>query len=134
MEERQRVQEVFAREARILISTNPGGEGRAGAPQPGATVVGEEGQHTIWRLVWPDGHEHTGCFTHRVSSMPHLGLEEPRIRGLAMRLPQAAPGPTHPYYCPPRATHRCARVVVLMARRALDHGLAPTTGNGAFPP
>jgi superfamily II DNA or RNA helicase len=65
---------------------------RADAPQPGATVVGKEGQHTIWRLVWPDGHEHIGCFTHRVPSTAHLGLEEPRIRGLAMRLPQVAPG------------------------------------------
>jgi superfamily II DNA or RNA helicase len=65
---------------------------RADDLQPGATMVGKEGPHTIWRLVWPDGHEHTGCFTHRVPSLAHLGLEEPRIRGLAMRLPQVAPG------------------------------------------
>jgi superfamily II DNA or RNA helicase len=65
---------------------------RADDPPPGATVAGKEGPHTVWRLVWPDGHEHTGCFTHRVPSLAHLGLEESRIRGLAMRLPQVAPG------------------------------------------
>ena len=68
------------------------GTPRVDYPQPGATVVGKEGPHMIWRLVWPDGHEHTGCFTHRVPSVSHLGLEEPRIRGLAMRLPHVAPG------------------------------------------
>ena len=68
------------------------GTPRADDPQPGATVVGKEGQPMIWRLVWWDGHEHTGCFTHRVSSIAHLGLEEPRIRGLAMCLPHVAPG------------------------------------------
>ena len=64
---------------------------------PGAEIVGREGIHNIWRLRWPDGLEQVGCFTHPALRTPHsvathLGLEEPRIRGLAMRLPRFAPG------------------------------------------
>lgn len=64
----------------------------ANGKKPGANSVGKEGTHTIWHLTWPDGYEQTGCFTHSALRTPHLGLEEPRIRGLAMRLPRFAPG------------------------------------------
>lgn len=60
-----------------------------------AELIKKEGIHNIWRLTWPDGHVMEGCFTHHSSLSPHysnLGLEEPRIRGLAMRLPRFAPG------------------------------------------
>jgi superfamily II DNA or RNA helicase len=59
---------------------------------PDAEPIGKKGHHTVWRLRWPDGFEQTGCFTHSEHRTPHLGLEEPRIRGLAMRLPRFAPG------------------------------------------
>jgi len=59
---------------------------------PDAKPVGKEGSHTIWHLTWPDGHKATVCFTHPALRTPHLGLEEPRVRSLAMRLPRFAPG------------------------------------------
>jgi superfamily II DNA or RNA helicase len=64
----------------------------ANGKTPDAEPIGKKGHHTVWRLRWPDGHEQTGCFTHSAPRTPHLGLEEHRIRGLAMRLPRFAPG------------------------------------------
>ena len=61
----------------------------------GAKAIGKSGPATIWRLTWPDGTVQEGSFTHHSSLSPHylkLGLEEPRVRGLAMRLPPFAPG------------------------------------------
>ncbi|RLF94463.1 helicase, partial [Thermococci archaeon] len=63
--------------------------------RPRAEAIGKNGPATIWRLVWPDGFVQEGSFTHHSLLSPHhskLGLEEPRIRGLAMRLPRFAPG------------------------------------------
>jgi len=63
--------------------------------RPRAEAIGKNGPATIWRLVWPDGFVQKGSFTHHSLLSPHhskLGLEEPRIRGLAMRLPRFAPG------------------------------------------
>jgi len=62
---------------------------------PGAEIIGKEGPATIWRLTWSDGTVQEGAFTHHSALSPHyskLGLEEPRVRGLAMRLPPFAPG------------------------------------------
>jgi superfamily II DNA or RNA helicase len=61
----------------------------------GAEIIGQDGKHTIWRLTWPDGHVSEGAFTQSSALSPHyshLGLEDPRIRGLAMRLPRFVPG------------------------------------------
>lgn len=65
-----------------------------GASEKGtsAEITGKEGIHNVWRLRWPDGFEQEGCFSHNALRTTHLGLEEPRIRGLAMRLPRFAPG------------------------------------------
>lgn len=66
-------------------------DGRGQGPR--AEIVREEGRHKIWRLVWRDGYEQVGCFT--APDLPHtlhLGLEEPRVRGLANHLPRFAPG------------------------------------------
>jgi len=63
--------------------------------EPGAEIIEKEGPATIWRLTWPDGTVQEGSFTHHSSLSPHyskLGLEEPCVRGLAMRLPPFAPG------------------------------------------
>ncbi len=60
-----------------------------------AELIKKEGRYNIWRLTWPDGQVMEGCFTHHSSLSRHysnLGLEEPRIRGLAMHLPRFAPG------------------------------------------
>jgi hypothetical protein len=62
---------------------------------PGAEIIRKEGPATIWRLTWLDGTVQEGAFTHHSSLSPHhskLGLEEPRVRGLAMRFPPFAPG------------------------------------------
>jgi len=50
-----------------------------------------------WNLTWPDGetYEHvvfTGKEAERLPAARHLTLEEPKVRGLAMRLPRFAPG------------------------------------------
>jgi len=63
--------------------------------RPRADAIGKNGPATIWRLVWPDGFVQERSFTHHSLLSPHhskLGLEESRIRGLAMRLPRFAPG------------------------------------------
>ncbi|MCP4662280.1 MAG: DEAD/DEAH box helicase family protein [bacterium] len=64
----------------------------AGEGHAWAEVIGTDGIHNIWRLRWADGHEMVGSFTHGPPRTPHLGLEEPRIRGLATRIPRLAPG------------------------------------------
>jgi hypothetical protein len=50
-----------------------------------------------WNLTWPDGETYenvvfTGKEAERLPSARHLTLEEPKVRGLAMRLPRFAPG------------------------------------------
>ncbi len=50
-----------------------------------------------WNLTWPDGERYDNAvFTareaERLPSARHLTLEEPKVRGLAMRLPRFAPG------------------------------------------
>jgi hypothetical protein len=61
--------------------------------EPDAQVIKREGRHNIWQLTWPDGYQQIGCFTtHDALRTAHLGLEDPRIRGLVTRLPQFVPG------------------------------------------
>jgi hypothetical protein len=50
-----------------------------------------------WSLTWPDGETYenvvfTGKEAERLPASRHLTLEEPKVRGLAMRLPRFAPG------------------------------------------
>jgi hypothetical protein len=50
-----------------------------------------------WYLTWPDGETYenvvfTGKEAERLPAARHLTLEEPKVRGLAMRLPRFAPG------------------------------------------
>ncbi|WP_408999385.1 helicase-related protein [Syntrophus buswellii] len=50
-----------------------------------------------WNLTWPDGEIYenvvfTGKEAERLPASRHLTLEEPKVRGLAMRLPRFAPG------------------------------------------
>ena len=50
-----------------------------------------------WDLTWPDGQTYTnvvftGREAERLPAARHLTLEEPKVRGLAMRLPRFAPG------------------------------------------
>ncbi|MCU0918299.1 MAG: DEAD/DEAH box helicase, partial [Planctomycetes bacterium] len=50
-----------------------------------------------WNLTWPDGETNenvvfTGKEAERLPASRHLTLEEPKVRGLAMRLPRFAPG------------------------------------------
>ena len=50
-----------------------------------------------WNLTWPDGEIYenvvfTGKEADRLPTARHLTLEEPKVRGLAMRLPRFAPG------------------------------------------
>jgi ERCC4-related helicase len=58
-----------------------------------AELLSKNGRHTVWQLTWPDGYKQEGSFTQDAPlTTPHLGLEEPRIRGLATRLPRFVPG------------------------------------------
>jgi superfamily II DNA or RNA helicase len=50
-----------------------------------------------WNLTWPDGETYenvvfTGKEAERLPAARHLTLEEPKVRGLAMRIPRFAPG------------------------------------------
>jgi superfamily II DNA or RNA helicase len=45
-----------------------------------------------WKLIWPDGTKETGAFMHYAPRTMHFDLSNPRIRGLAMNLPQFIPG------------------------------------------
>jgi len=50
-----------------------------------------------WKLTWPDGETYenvvfSGKEAERLPAARHLTLEEPKVRGLAMRLPRFAPG------------------------------------------
>ena len=50
-----------------------------------------------WNLTWPDGETYenvvfTGKEAERLPAARHLTMEEPKVRGLAMRLPRFAPG------------------------------------------
>jgi len=50
-----------------------------------------------WNLTWPDGETYenvvfSGKEAERLPAARHLTLEEPKVRGLAMRLPRFAPG------------------------------------------
>ena len=50
-----------------------------------------------WNLLWPDGETYknvvfTGKEAERLPAARHLTLEEPKVRGLAMRLPRFVPG------------------------------------------
>lgn len=56
-----------------------------------------ERKNRTWALTWPDGETvfdavFTGKEAEEISSARHLTLEEPRVRGLAMRLPRFVPG------------------------------------------
>ena len=50
-----------------------------------------------WNITWPDGETYenvvfTGKEAEMLPTARHLTLEEPKVRGLAMRLPRSAPG------------------------------------------
>ncbi len=50
-----------------------------------------------WNLTWPDGETYenvvfTGKEAERLPAARHLTIEEPKVRGLAMRLPRFVPG------------------------------------------
>jgi hypothetical protein len=54
-------------------------------------------KHSWWHLNWPDGEEHNKAIFNvrnlaRLADATLLNLENSRIRGLAMNLPQIAPG------------------------------------------
>lgn len=56
-----------------------------------------ERKNRAWNLVWPDGEVlNNVVFTNKeaeeIPTSSHLTLEDPRVRGLAMRLPRFAPG------------------------------------------
>jgi len=56
-----------------------------------------EKENGSWNLLWPDGESMTGVvFTSQEAEKRpwarHLTLEDPKVRGLAMRLPPFAPG------------------------------------------
>jgi superfamily II DNA or RNA helicase len=62
-----------------------------------------------WDLTWPDGETHenvvfTAKEAERLPAARHLTLEEPRIRGLAMRFPRFAPGQPVPVVSTPGVT------------------------------
>ena len=62
-----------------------------------------------WDLTWPDGQTFknvvfAGKEAERLPAARHLTLEEPRVRGLAMRIPRCAPGQPAPVVAIPGVT------------------------------
>jgi hypothetical protein len=56
-----------------------------------------ERKRQSWRLIWPDGDTYedvvfTGKEAERLPAARHVTLEDPKVRGLAVRLPRFAPG------------------------------------------
>ena len=65
----------------------------------------------MWNLTWADGETFGGVVftakeTEQLPAARHLTLEEPRIRGLVMRLPQYVPGQPIPVVSIPGVTAR----------------------------
>ena len=63
-----------------------------------------------WNLTWPDGQTYTnvvftGKEAERYPTAQHLALEEPRIRGLAVKLPRFVPGQPIPMVSIPGMSH-----------------------------
>ncbi len=62
------------------------------------TYGGKAEKHgQVWNLLWPDGTTNskvvfTGKDAEKIPTAQHLTLENPKIRGLVMRLPRFAPG------------------------------------------
>jgi superfamily II DNA/RNA helicase len=68
-----------------------------------------EKRNQSWNLIWPDGETYenivfTSKEAERFPAARHLTLEEPKIRGLAMRLPRFAPGQPIPLVLIPGLT------------------------------
>jgi hypothetical protein len=63
-----------------------------------------------WNLYWPDGETYfdvvfTGKEAEDIPTARHLTLEDPKVRGLAMRLPRFAPGQPVPSVSIPGIAH-----------------------------
>jgi hypothetical protein len=58
----------------------------------GAKLIRKERGGNVWELSWGDGTVEKGSFTHSGLRTPHFDLSNSRIRGLALNLPQVAPG------------------------------------------
>jgi len=68
-----------------------------------------ERRNQSWDLTWPDGQTYknvvfTSKEAERLPAARHLTLEEPRVRGLAMRLPRCAPGQPVPVVAIPEVS------------------------------
>ena len=69
-----------------------------------------EKKDRCWNLTWPDGEMYSGVvFTGKevedIPSARHLTLEDPRVRGLAMRIPRFIPGQPVPCVSVPGIAH-----------------------------
>jgi hypothetical protein len=81
-----------------------------------------------WNLTWPDGETYqnvvfTGKEAERFPAARHLTLEEPKIRGLAMRLPRFAPGQPVPIVSIPGLSEEVRGVWSLWQISVVSHQL-----------
>jgi hypothetical protein len=94
-----------------------------------------------WNLTWPDGETNenvvfTGKEADRLPATRHLTLEDPKVRGLAMRLPHFVPGQPVPVVSIPNISNEVRGIwslwqisVVSHESRATSHWDGPVTLN-----
>ena len=91
-----------------------------------------------WNLTWPDGETYenvvfTGKEAERLPAARHLTLEEPKVRGLAMRLPRFAPGQPVPSRVDPWCLRGSPGHLVPVADRHRHHGVEPSKDHASVP-
>jgi hypothetical protein len=85
-----------------------------------------ERSNQSWNLTWPDGETDenvvfTGKEAERLPAARHLTLEEPKVRGLAMRLPRFAPGQPVPVVSIPGISDEVQGIWSLWQISAVSH-------------
>ncbi|MEM1823558.1 MAG: helicase-related protein [Candidatus Hadarchaeales archaeon] len=95
-----------------------------------------------WKLTWPDGEMYenvvfSGKEAERFPAARHLTLEEPKVRGLAMRLPRFAPGQPVPIVSIPGLSEEVQGIWSLWQISVVSHesrGASRWDGPGALDP
>ena len=91
-----------------------------------------------WNLTWPDGETYenvvfTGKEAERLPAARHLTLEEPKVRGLAMRLPRFAPGQPVPVVSIPGISGEIQGFWSLWRIAIATHGVESSQDHASFP-
>jgi hypothetical protein len=75
-----------------FLNSHPSAGVQSAKCKVGAERVKKRGLKDVWNLKWPDGTDEIGSFLHPAQCTLHLSLENSRVRGLALSLPQFSTG------------------------------------------